>query len=164
MSVARWALGCSAIMLSTGCFSYAPATLDSTPVGGHVRAMLSTEGQIVLRDRVGIDTQFIQGELLENGGDAVLLAVRSGSISDEFGGQRPLFQRVDIPIGHILRVDQRRVDPVRTGAVVGAGAGAAILIIMRAFGDRNPGQVGPIDVGPDERISSWILRLPFSIR
>lgn len=164
MSVARWALGCSAMMLSTGCFGYVPATLDSVPVGAHVRAMLSTEGQIILRDRIGIDAQVLQGELLENGRDTVLLAVRSSTISDEFGGQRPLFQRIDIPTSHILRVDLRRVDPVRTGALVGATAGGAVLVIIQAFGDRNPGQIDPNGGGPDERISSWISRLPFSIR
>ena len=164
MSVARWAIGCSTILLSTGCFGYVPATLDSVPVGAHVRAMLSTEGQIILRDRVGIDTQVLQGELLEHGGDVVLLAVRSGTISDEFGGQRPLFQRIDIPTSHILRVDLRRVDPVRTGALVGVGVGAAVLIIRQAFGKRNPGQVDNSGGGPDERITSWTSRLPFAIR
>ena len=164
MSVAHWALGCSAIVLSTGCFGYVPGTLDSAPVGAHIRAVLSTEGQIILRDRVGIDDQVLQGELLENGADTVLLAVRSSTITDEFGGQRPLFQRIDVPTSHILRVDVRRTDPVRTGALVGAGAGAAALIIAQVFGDRNPGQLDPSGGGPDERISSWISRLPFSIR
>lgn len=164
MSVARWALGCSAMMLSTGCFGYVPATLDSVPVGAHVRAMLSTEGQIILRDRIGIDAQVLQGELLENGGDTVLLAVRSSTITDEFGGQRPLFQRIDIPTSHILRVDLRRTDPVRTGALVAVGAGAAALLISQAFGDSNPGQPDGSGGGPEERISSWISRLPFSIR
>ncbi len=164
MSVVRWALGCTAIMLSTGCFGYVPATLDTAPVGAHIRAMLSTEGQIILRDRVGIDGQLLQGELLENGRDTVLLAVRSSTITDEFGGQRPLFQRIDIPTSHILRVDLRRTDPVRTGALVGAGAGAATLIILQAFGERNPGQLEPGGGGPEERLSSWISRLPFAIR
>ena len=164
MTRLRLALGMSAIGLSLGCFKYVPATLDTAPVGSRVQALLSTEGQIVLRNRIGIDRTVLRGELLDRSGETVLLSVRSAGMSDEFGGRRSLYQRVDIPRSHILRVDQRVIDPARTGGIVAAAGGAAILLVLQAFGDRNPGQVDNGGGGPDESIRSWILRLPLSIR
>ena len=164
MTRLRPALGICAIGLSLGCFKYVPATLDTAPVGSHIRALLSTEGQIVLRNRIGIDRSLLLGELLDRSGETVLLSVRSTGMSDEFGARRPLYQRVDIPKSHILRVDQRVIDPARTGSIVAAGGGAITLLVLQAFGDRNPGQVDNGGGGPDESISSWVLRLPFSIR
>ena len=164
MTRLRLALGICAIGPSLGCFKYVPATLETAPVGSHVQALLSTEGQIILRDRIGIDRSLLRGELLDRAGETVLLSIRSTGMSDEFGTRRSLYQRVDIPKSHILRVDQRVIDPARTGSVVAAGGGAAILLVLQAFGDRNPGQVDTGGGGPDESIRSWILRLPLSIR
>ena len=164
MTRMRLVLGIGAIGLSLGCFKYVPATLDTAPVGSRVQALLSTEGQIVMRNRIGIDRSLLRGELLDRSGETVLLSVRSTGMSDEFGARRPLYQRVDIPRSHILRVDQRVIDPARTGGIVAAAGGAAILLVLQAFGDRNPGQVDNGGGGPDESIRSWILRLPLSIR
>ncbi len=164
MTRLRLALGICALGLSLGCFRYVPATLDTAPLGSHVQALLSTEGQIALRNRIGIDRPLLRGELLDRDGETVLLSVRSTGLADEFGGRQPLHQRVDILKSHSLRIDQRQLDPVRTGGIVAAAGGAATLILVGSIGERNPGQVDNTGGGPDESIRSWILRLPLSIR
>ena len=85
-------------------------------------------------------------------------------MNDEFGA-RPLYQRVDILKSHILRVDQRQMDAFRTGSILAIGGGAVILVVKGALADRNPGQTDNSGGGgPDDRMGSWILRLPLSIR
>ena len=164
MKLAKHTMGSCALALSLGCYTYVPTTLDVTPVGTHIQAVMSTEGQIILRDRIGIDDPILKGELLEQSGETVLMSVRSGSATNEFGVRASMYQRVDIPKSHILRVDQRQMDSFRTGSLIAAAAGTGVYIVIQAFGERNPGQIDNSGGGPDESISSWILRLPLSMR
>ncbi len=165
MTVARQILAAAAVAISLGCYKYIPATIDTTPEGAHVQAMLSTEGQISLRERLLVNLRTVDGEFLEVRGDTVLLSVRTTTLRDDFGNQS-LYQRVDIPRSHILRIDQRRFDAIRAGGLIAVVAGGAALIIAGVFGERNPGQVQPPDLGPDDRRARamWsLLRIPLSI-
>ncbi len=92
-----------------------------------------------------------------------MLSVRTTTLRDDFGNQS-LYQRDDIPRSHILRIDQRQSDPIRTGGLIAVVAGGAALIIAGVFGERNPGQVEPPDAVPDDRRAIWsLLRIPLSI-
>ncbi len=163
MTVARQILAAAAVAISLGCYKYTPATIDTTPEGARVQALLSTEGQIALRERLRINLRMVDGEFLEARGDTVLLSVRTTTLRDDFGNQS-LYQRVDLPRSHILRIDQRQFDAIRTGGLIAVAAGGAVLIIAQVFGERNPGQVEPINGGPDDRRATWsLLRIPFSI-
>ena len=164
MKLAKHTMGSCALALSLGCYTYVPTTLDVTPAGTHIQALMSTEGQIILRNRIGIDDPLLKGELLEQSGETVLMSVRSGSATDEFGMRESMYQRVDIPKSHILRVDQRQMDAFRTGSLIAAAAGAGVFLVIQATGERNPGDVPNGGGGPDERVASWILGVPFSIR
>lgn len=161
MRIVRQMLACSALAVSLGCYKYVPATLDTTPVGSKVQALLSTEAQLLLEERVGIKGQTVTGELLEVSGDSVLLAVRSARASAGIGS---LYQRVDFSRSQILRIDQRRLDAARTTGLIAVAAGGLALILSQVFGDSNPGQVEPPDDGTIERIfDGWILRIPVRI-
>ncbi len=163
MTVARQILAAAAVAISPGCYKYVPATIDTTPEGAQVQALLSTEGQISLRERLRVNLRTVDGEFLEVRGDTVLLSVRTTVLRDDFGNQS-LYQRVDIPRSHILRIDQRQFDAIRTSGLIAVVAGGAALIIVQVFGERNPGQVQPIDGGPDDRRAIWsLLRIPLSI-
>ncbi len=154
-------LACSALAASLGCYKYVPATLDTTPVGSRVQALLSTEGQILMEERVGIYGRTVTGELLEVAGDSVLLAVRSARASAGLGS---LYQRVDFSRSQILRIDQRRLDAARTGGLIAVAAGGLALILSQVFGESNPGQIEPGDGGVTDRIvNGWILRIPIGI-
>ena len=156
-------LGCAAMAVSMGCYKYAPATLETTPVGSHVRALLSTEGQESLRQRLNLDTREVTGQLLELRGDSVLMTVRSERRDDDLGSGA-LYQVVDIPTSHLLRIDQRQLDVPSTVGLVALAAGGAALIIIGATSGGGPGQVLPPDNGPDERrANGWIFRIPLPI-
>ncbi len=161
MRIVRQMLACSALAVSLGCYKYVPATLDTTPVGSKVHALLSTEAQMLLEERVGISGQTVTGELLEVSGDSVLLAVRSARASAGIGS---LHQRVYFSRSQILRIDQRRLDAALTSGLIAAAAGGLALILSQVLGDSNPGQVEPPDDGTIERIfDGWILRIPVRI-
>ncbi len=156
-------LGWWALVVSLGCYRWVPATIDLTPQGEQLQALLSTEGQLVLRDRIGIDSRTVTGELLEAGADTVLFAVRSVRSGDGLGNEPVLYQRIDIPRSHILRVDRRELDPLRTGGVIAGVAGVTVLLVTQAFGESNPGDAPTGDGGPSDRLTPWILRLPIRL-
>ncbi len=163
MTFARQILAAAAVATSLGCYKYVPATIDTTPEGASVQAVLSTEGQIALRERLRVDLRVVDGELLEARGDTVLLSVRTTTLRGDFGNQS-LYQRVDIPRSHILRIDLRQFDAIRTSGLIAVVAGGAVVMIAQVFGERNPGQVPPVNGGPDDRRATWsLLRIPFSI-
>lgn len=163
MSVARQILGCSAIAVSLGCYKYVPASLETTPVGSHVRALLSTEGQESLRQRLNLDTREVTGQLLELRGDSVLLTVRSERADDDLG-VGALYQRVDFPRSHLIRIDQRQVDVASTVGLIALAAGGVAVIVIQATSGGGPGQILPPDNGPDDRKArGWIFRIPLPI-
>ncbi len=163
MSLTRQILTCSAIAVSMGCYKYVPATLETTPVGSKIRALLSTEGQAALSRRLNIDTREVTGELLESRGDTVLMTVRSERRDDDLGSGA-LYQVVDIPTSHLLRIDLRQADMASTVGLVALAAGTAAVLIIGATSGGGPGQVLPPDNGPDERrTNGWIFRIPLPI-
>ena len=160
MRIVRQMLACGALAVSLGCYKYVPATLDTTPAGSKVQALLSVEGQVLLEERVGIYGRTVTGELVEVTGDSVLLAVPSVRASTGLGS---LYQRVYFSRSQILRIDQRQLDAARTGGLIAAAAGGLVLILSQVFGESNPGQIEPINGGNDRIANGWILRIPVGI-
>lgn len=160
MRIVRRMLACGALAVSLGCYKYVPATLDTTPAGSKVQALLSVEGQVLLEERVGIYGRTVTGELVEVTGDSVLLAVPSVRASTGLGS---LYQRVYFSRSQILRIDQRQLDAARTGGLIAAAAGGLVLILSQVFGESNPGQIEPINGGNDRIANGWILRIPVGI-
>lgn len=144
-----------------GCYKYVPAEVDQVPLDAHVNVMLSTEGQLDLRERAGLDRRELRGVLVERSADAVLIAVPS---TRAFPGEGPLYQRLDVRKRDVLRVDERVLDkPKVVGLAIGSVV-AALGFVLLITDDGGPGsQPGP---GPDppEHVTGWRLRLPVSIR
>jgi hypothetical protein len=152
VSGARALCACAAA-LSLGCYAYVPAPLDTLPVGSRVRALLSTETQVVLRDSLGLELRGLNGTLVGREDDRLLFQVRTASGSSAFGSQ-PLHQRIAVSSQDVLRVEVRRVHGLKTGALVGAIAAAAVLAV-EAWGGGNPGTPAPPNGGPAERYTWW---------
>ena len=60
-----------AVLLS-GCYAYAP-TVEPAPANASVELLLSTEAQIRLRDRVGIDQRAIRGNLVQSDASSMMI-------------------------------------------------------------------------------------------
>ena len=147
-------LGVAVAALSLGCYTYAPVTLDAVPVGSEVRALLSTEAELALKDSLGMSLHPLQGTLVNREQGRLLLAVRAGVGARELGSQ-VLYQRVGVAPQDVLRVDVRRLQPTKTVALAVAIAGAATLVTLGAFGKLNPGSPGGGGGAPPEQLRGW---------
>ena len=140
--------GLSCIGLAA-CYSYVPARIETVPTGSSVRALLSAEGMRSLADRVGIDNGTLSGKLVERDAQRAMLLVAWPGTGRE-RGSRVLYQRVDVPLSHVARLEIRRMDKVRSGGLMAVLLGAATVIAVRAFGGGNPGSPPGGGPGPVE--------------
>jgi hypothetical protein len=145
----RARLGVAAAALGLGCYRYAPATLETVPLGTEVRALVSTERELALRDSLGLSVHPLHGTLVEREAGRVLLAVRTAVGSPAFGSQ-PLYQHVGLTPQDVLRVDVRRLQRGKTTALALAVASAATLVTLGLLGKLNPGSPGAGGGGPPE--------------
>ena len=120
-------------------------------MGTHVRALVSTEAQMRLRDSLALDARQLTGALVEREADRVIVEVRTGTGAPEFGSQ-PLFQRIGLGRADVLRVDERRMSVVRTGLFAVAVAGAAVFVVVEGLGALLPGTPETPGGEPSERI------------
>jgi hypothetical protein len=101
----------------------------------------------------------IEGEVLERAGGETLLLV---PVTSEVVGARveTLHQRLLIPDGGIIEIESRRLDRLKTGLAVGAGAavagGIAAAALSGGFRSDRPGNGGT----PPE----MVIPVGFSIR
>jgi len=159
VSTTGWLVLGACVASSLGCYKYVPTTIESVPVGAHVKAAISAEAQDDLRSRVGLDLPVLEGEVIEENGDKVLLSVKSAKVESEFGA-RSLYQRVDVSRGSIVRVDVRQLDKPRTYGLIGAAAGVAALIVTQAFGESDPGSPNPPGNPPADHKQGFLFWVP----
>jgi hypothetical protein len=138
-----------AAIFVAGCYRYVPTSIEAVPVGARVRALISTETQLVLRDSLGLDLRGLNGTLVGRDDHRVLLQVRTALGSSAFGA-KPLYQRIAVSPQNVLRVDVRRVHGLKTGALVAALVAATTVLTIQAIKRGNPGTPGPPGGGPPE--------------
>lgn len=141
------------------CHTYVPASPESVPEGAEVRALLSTESQTRLLQVSGMDLRELHGTLLRKRSDRLLFEVRVPDAMNTLTG-RPLYQRLDVAPADLLRIEQRRVDALRTGLFIGAAAGAAALLTVLALSDQNPGDPSNGPPPPPEARVPWLVSPP----
>jgi len=134
----RIALGCCAIALVLACYRYVPASLDVVPSGSAVRATLSTEAQLALRDSLGLRRQTVQGTLVERDGDRLLLAVRTDA-AEWRAGAPALYQRIAVTPRDVLQVEVKRLQRGRTAGLLAVLAAAATISVIELIRRGNPG-------------------------
>jgi len=148
-SRSRATLGVVGAALSLGCYTYVPATLEAVPVGTEVRALLSTEKELALRDSLGVELHPLHGTLVDRQDGRLLLSVRTGIGSRELGSQL-LYQRVGVTPQDVLRVDVRRLQRTKTVAFAFALAAAGTLLAITTVAILRPGTPGGGGGGPPE--------------
>ena len=145
-------------VLSPGCSSYVPASLDSVPVGASVRALLSTQAERVLHDSFGLDVRAVRGTLVERQDTRLLFQVRTASGSPAFGAQ-PLYQRIALSPRDVVRVDVKRFHRVRSASLIAAVAAATTILVIEAVRSGNPGTPEPPGLSPHQllRLSRLLI-------
>jgi hypothetical protein len=138
-----------ATLASTGCYTYVPASLERVPIGSSVRTFLSTEATLALDEQIGTRTAPLSGRLLERSDTRVVLLVREPGPAARFGSTA-LYQRVDVAVPDVLRVDVRVLSDVRTGGFVTALLGAVTVAIVMAVGENEPRSPSPVGPNPVE--------------
>ena len=141
MSRLRAVLVGTGTALTLGCYAYVPARLDVVPVGAEVRALLSTDAELALRDSLGVELRPLHGTLVDRQNDRLLLSVRTGVGARALGSQ-PLYQRIGVTPRDVVRVDIRRLQRSKTVAVALAIAGAAAFLAIEGIKVLRPGSPG----------------------
>lgn len=130
---------CLPLLLAvTNCYTYVPTRVEDLSVGTNVRALVSTSTARSLEERIGIAGGSLSGKLLEHTDSRLLLLVRGQGTGVRIGSSA-LYQRVDVAVPDVLRVEFRVLNKVRTGGLVAALLGVATVMLVQAFGESGPG-------------------------
>jgi hypothetical protein len=156
---AGWLLILIGALPLAGCYTYLPTTLDAAPRGARIRALLSEEAERRLADYGMHQGRTLSGEIQGRRGDQVVVLALSVPMGAG-GGMRPLYQEVVLAPGDVLRVDQRRLDPVRTGMLAAAAAAATGVLAWQALFGSGEATPPPPGGGPAEQVRPWGIRLP----
>ena len=119
------------VPLLAGCYQYEPVLTTSSPIGQPVRLTLTDAGSVNLAAELGPSVEAVGGKLLDDSGNAYLLALsesrkRNGLEIDWRGEQ------VSIPKSLTAGIQQRQFSRTRTG-FLSAGVVAALVVLERAF-------------------------------
>jgi hypothetical protein len=152
-----------AAVMAAGCFSYQETSLATVAPGQSVRVRISPEEADRLVELRLTDDRLVDGVLVSNGGDGLLLDTTVG-MSDPQRGTRALRQRITIPPGEIREVELKRVNWLRTGALAG-GVAVGVGVVIAAALEGGGGKDGPGGPDPSELVVPARLgfRLPLRI-
>lgn len=117
--------------LLAGCYVYSPVTTASSPAGVPVRLTLTDAGTANLAPELGPSVQAVGGRLLNDSGDAYLLALsdsrkRNGMEIDWRGEQ------VTISKSLVASIQQRQFSRTRTG-ILTVGLIGAMVVARQIF-------------------------------
>jgi hypothetical protein len=114
----------SILPLFAACYTYAPIDPAAVAPGVDVRARISATAAERIAPLLGSETRVLSGKLIDNGAATMIVEVPSVSQSTASGINETLHQRVSITRADLVELETRKLDRLRTGAIVG---GAAIL-------------------------------------
>ncbi len=150
----------AAVVLTSGCYSYAPVSLESVSPGQEIRARISAQGSDRIREQLQTESREIEGEVLSRENGQVLLNVTAALRQVGFRFE-PLQQRVLLTEDELLELERKELDRRKTyfvAAGVGVAVGTALFVVLegRAGGGTKQPPIG----GPsDDRFV--ILSIPF---
>jgi len=153
----------AATLAASGCFAYLPSSPQEIAPGEGVRLRLSAQEAMRYADLRLPNPRVLEGTLVERS-DSELMVEASIGTSDPARGSRILLQRVTVPVSGILDVEQRRLDRVKTGFLVGGGAAVlTALVIHSAWGSGSESQHPP-DISEARRIPLLRFAIPLGSR
>jgi hypothetical protein len=131
----------------SGCFSYVPTALETTPVGEDVRLLVTRQGGFELSAITNIDASvpLVRGRIVGREGAELLLSVPAAQRRDGFHTVQ-LNQTIRVPVDEIVGIERREFNGFNTALLAGGGVAVAvgiITVIMDAFGNTG------LDTGPE---------------
>ena len=140
--------------LISACYTYAPIEPGRVQPGTGVRARISPAAAEQLSLLIGTPTgRVLSGRLVSSSSDTMIVEVPSVMQASTGGSVETLHQRVAIARADLVELETRRLDRLRTTAVVGGIAVAVATIVITAL-DKDPGSGGLSGNGggPDARL------------
>jgi hypothetical protein len=129
--------------LLSACYRYAPIEPANIQPGTGVRARISVAAAERLSLLLGTPSgRVLSGRLIGSSGDTMIVEVPSVMQASTGGSVETLHQRVAIARADLVELETRRLDRLRTTAVVGGIAVAVATIVITAL-DKDPGSGGP---------------------
>jgi hypothetical protein len=135
-----------ALPMLAACYSYTTVQVETVAPGTAVRARISGAEADSLSAQLGRPMDgTIDGQLLEQNEDAILLSVPSTISAGTAGSFAPTYQRVSLPRSTVFEIQVRRLDRWKTGAIVGLAAAVVGYVAVSQFGseDATPGPSKP---------------------
>lgn len=131
-------------LLLAGCYRYVPSRLSEVRPEEDVRIRLTADEASRLQDFTRDGGRAVDGKILEQAADSILVRVESLS---EVRGVRvqTLYQRVNVARPAVLEVERRELDKGRTYLLTGVGVAAVAAVA--AAGIAGGGGEGPPDGG-----------------
>ena len=117
-----------AIPISTACYSYMPAQVETVPAGQNVRMMVTREGRLDLPETIEPEGAFIAGKLIRREADHLLVSIPIAQRQQGFYVSQ-IAQDVSVRTSEVVQIELRKVDTVKTGLFVIGTAAAAIGIV-----------------------------------
>lgn len=148
-------------MLLGGCYTMAPIQPEEVAPGEAVRARISRDGANRLSEVLGRTDPVLEGTVLENGSDGLLVDVVVATRQVGFRFE-PMGQRVRVHLGEILEMERSQLDRWKTtGLVVAIGATVGV-IGWNVFGGESGG--GSNDPSGPDVSDAKILSIGIRIR
>jgi hypothetical protein len=147
----------------SGCYTYVPSGLGEIRPEEDVRVRLDPGEATRLESFVKRGTRAVEGKVVEQNGDSLLLLVESHS---ELRGDRvqTLHQRVQVAHSGVLDVELRRLDKGRTYMATGiAVAALAVIASKTIFGDGGGDGDGPGPPPDESVIPAFSWRFPLRL-
>ena len=129
------------LLVLTGCYTYAPARGAPFARGMAVRAQLSTPMDFRLTELTANNVVSVTGEVVRQESDTVVISAQW--LRAQSGYQFPAAgETITIPADHLADLERRRISPIRSAAIVAAGAVAGVLFVAVFEGGGGGGGTG----------------------
>jgi len=149
-----------AVLCGSGCYTYSESTIADVTPGTSVRLRVTGAEADRLAEVRRSDDREVPGTLVRHADGAILIATPVVSSDATFTGPH-LTQRIEIPLSQVQEVEVRRLDVLRTAALVGGVAAAAAFVVIEGFGNGHANDDGPPNENPELRRGPTIqFRLP----
>jgi hypothetical protein len=121
------------ISLTGACYTYTSIDPSAAVVGEGVRARITAPAATRLAPLLGTgETRVLTGKLVENGGNELIIEVPAVVEVGVGSSMQSLYQRVSIAKGEVVELEARKLDKLKTGALVAAGVAVVGGVVVKA--------------------------------